>query len=586
MPLLSAKPSTEAVDALIAHLRLHPEDVSEAPEVLATRFAIHVEFIKAVRAQLRPHSAHASVFQVQMWIDAIKDWLRLALERFDKWTERTKTFITLTFFSSALLIAIVAGLTNLFPARFEQVGDAIRTIFSFTLIAIAFLLQGLCYFRKAMTRFAFYGGFNLWIILTVMLIGANLLERQSLYLILLVPFVAAVPAVSYAALGSGASILGGYAQLKVSEFREERMSRQELLERFFELQERLSQGTYDEVEGPAWSEWPVIRHYRKHPIVVSVCVGLLWSLTRAGMDAVLRTPFDAGQLARAPSTSGSSASSFIQSVLLVAEFFIVIGMGFLSGKVRRGLVYATIYIAAVLSVRFAFGLLPVQFWDKVGDVAWAVARCWLLVMFGALGSKVQTQANYIKQLQLNNQAALVAEMLRIQWRLADGGQHVCVMSVDVARSSQMKAGVDPLAVEYSFREFQDWIELTGNAFEGNVLNTMGDGAILSFPTAYLALTAARRMQTELPMFNRETNRLESPFRVRIGLHSGYVAGELDEVQFAAVIDIAAHTQGVAPVGGISMTEEVATQFDENEVVPLAKEVDGHRIFLAINPTED
>ncbi len=585
MPNTIPKPSMEAVDALIAHLRLNPEDVSESPENLATRFAIDEEFIRAVKRQLRPHSAHESGITIQMWIDSAKDWGRLVLEKFDQITSRTNAFITVTFFTAALLIAIVSGVTNLLPSKFNAAGEAIRTITSVIVVALAFALQGLCYFRKAMTRFAVYGGINLWVILTLFLIAANLVERQTIYLILMAPFVAAIPAIAYGALGSGVSVLGGYAQLKVTEFREDRMSRQELLERYFQLQERLAEGTYDELERAAWTRWIVIRHFRKHPVLVTLLVGAIWSLTQIAMDAVLGTSFDIAQVTSPGSGPSQSATKLIQAVLLIAEFFVILGMGFLSGKVRRGMIYGFIYCSVVGAVRFGYGLLPTPFWDKIEWSALFLGRSWIYILIGALGAKVQAQANYLSQLRKNNQAALVAEMLRIQWRLADGGHHLCVMSVDVAKSSQMKAGADILAVEYSFREFQEWIDSTGDAFEGTVHATMGDGAILSFPTSYLALTAARRMQSDLPNFNRETNRLEAPFRVRIGLHSGYVAGELDEVQFTAVIDIAAHVQGVAPVGGISMTEEVATQFEEIEVMPLAKEVDGHRVYLAVDPTD-
>ncbi len=176
-------------------------------------------------------------------------------------------------------------------------------------------------------------------------------------------------------------------------------------------------------------------------------------------------------------------------------------------------------------------------------------------------------------------------MLRIQWRLAGQTKNVCVMVVDAARSAEMKAHADALAIEYSFREYQEWIAGISKSLRGRVHSTAGDGAVVSFPNAADALLAAQRLQTDVDRFNREVNRLPSPFRLRIGLHADEVAGDLRKVEFAEVIDVAAHVQGASPVGGIAATEEAIEGLARSEFVPLANEVDGHRVYLALNPTE-
>jgi class 3 adenylate cyclase len=159
------------------------------------------------------------------------------------------------------------------------------------------------------------------------------------------------------------------------------------------------------------------------------------------------------------------------------------------------------------------------------------------------------------------------------------------MVVDAARSAEMKSHADSLAIEYSFREYQEWIAQISGSLRGRVHSTAGDGAIVSFPSAPDAFLAARRLQTDLERFNREVNRLPSPFRLRIGLHVGEVAGDLGKVEFAEVIDVAAHVQGASPVGGIAATEEAVAGLAREEFVPLADQVDGHRVYLAMNPTE-
>jgi class 3 adenylate cyclase len=109
---------------------------------------------------------------------------------------------------------------------------------------------------------------------------------------------------------------------------------------------------------------------------------------------------------------------------------------------------------------------------------------------------------------------------------------------------------------------------------------------VAFSDCKSAFTAARRIQTDLDRFNREVNRLSMPFRLRIGLHVGQVVGDLDEVEFTEVIDIAAHIQDAAPIAGIAASDAVVASLVEDEFVPLAKEIDGHKVHLALNPTED
>ena len=143
----------------------------------------------------------------------------------------------------------------------------------------------------------------------------------------------------------------------------------------------------------------------------------------------------------------------------------------------------------------------------------------------------------------------------------------------------MKASADPLVVEYSFREYQNWLAETSAQFGGRVHSTAGDGAVINFNRCEDALAAASAIQDGLAEFNRDHNRLTLPFRLRIGLHSGQVIGELDQVQFAEVIDIAAHIQGASPVGAVGVSDDVATNLSAVEFVHLQKEIDGHQIYL-------
>jgi class 3 adenylate cyclase len=150
----------------------------------------------------------------------------------------------------------------------------------------------------------------------------------------------------------------------------------------------------------------------------------------------------------------------------------------------------------------------------------------------------------------------------------------------------MKSLADPWTVEYSFREYQTFLEKIVHEQGGSVIATAGDGAVAEFPTVYQAYNAARRIQTEIENFNRKVNKLERAFRLRVGMHMGPVTGSINDVEFSAVIDIAAHVQGAAPIGGIALTGIVAEHLRDEPLAQLAEPVDGQTIFLSMRPTSD
>ena len=53
-----------------------------------------------------------------------------------------------------------------------------------------------------------------------------------------------------------------------------------------------------------------------------------------------------------------------------------------------------------------------------------------------------------------------------------------------------------------------------------------------------------------------------------------------------VIDIAAHIQETAPVGGIAMSERVADSLEGEPLARMRDMIDGWPIVLALNPTGD
>jgi class 3 adenylate cyclase len=208
----------------------------------------------------------------------------------------------------------------------------------------------------------------------------------------------------------------------------------------------------------------------------------------------------------------------------------------------------------------------------------------LVALLAGVGAAIQTRTLEELNIQRNDEASLIAEQLKIQWRLAEHSCSVTVVVVDVVKSTLMKEGEPGLQVEYSFRKFQQWIEEIALSHSGTVTSTAGDGAVFSFTSCHNAMIAAAEIQRKMPAFNQTWNRLATRFRVRIGLHMGEVQGDINKVQFAQVIDVAAHVQKVAPAGGVAVTAEVVATLGPSAFVPLAVKSDGHDVFLALNPS--
>lgn len=186
----------------------------------------------------------------------------------------------------------------------------------------------------------------------------------------------------------------------------------------------------------------------------------------------------------------------------------------------------------------------------------------------------------------SDSATLLAELVRLELKLNVHSQDVCVLVVDVAKSTEMKANADPFQVEFSFREYQAFVARICEKAGGKQLSTAGDGAIYSFASCESAFQAAREIQTEISFFNEHVNRMASKFRLRVGLHMGPISGDPRDVQYTEVIDIAAHIEEAAPVRGILLSQTVAACLPNEALIPLREPVDGFEVFLAYNPTVD
>lgn len=581
MATQSPEAEPQAATALIAHLRERPEDARRSPADLAAQFGLSPQFVKSVLASAGPHTRREGQhFQLVLDLSSVRRAVKKLSDAFDRVSAEPMVFVAWT----TLMCVSICALAELIDSIPRAHLGTLATALQYAAVAVTVVLQMTCYFRRGMMRYSLHGGLFIWVIVAIVFIIWNFHEQHrasdlallghQLGIILATLMVGAV----YSGLGALVTLLGSWTRLKIEERQDEKMSRQELLERYFELQGRLERSETSGLDEPLWSHWRLVRAFHRSPLFFSFSVGFVASLPAALVWCLAVTG--------APTAGRATLQLYVllqcTCTLLLVPVYIF--LGFFSRGLRESLLNTVIgRVAALVTLAIPFALSIDLPWN------WFVFNTCLLIPLGLLsqvGAKMERNLMRSESLKHNDQAAIVAEMLRIQWRLSDHPTVVCVLSVDAARSSQMKSQADPLAVEFSFREYQHWIEAICGAFGGRVHSTAGDGAVVAFRDCRNAFQAARRLQTDLARFNREDNRLPVPFRLRIGLHVGQVAGELDEVVFTEVIDIAAHVQAVAPISGIAATDDVATEVGSDEFVPLTKTVDGHGVMLALNPIED
>jgi class 3 adenylate cyclase len=156
---------------------------------------------------------------------------------------------------------------------------------------------------------------------------------------------------------------------------------------------------------------------------------------------------------------------------------------------------------------------------------------------------------------------LLRQLVSLQEKLKSGEQSVTYLSVDMVGSTRMKEVSDPLAVEFTFNEYHQFVEWVAKKHGGRVHSTAGDGAICAFEHPQQAFAAGKNLQTGVMELNTFRNKIGIPIVLRCGIHTGTVlaptVGDATSVNFAHVIDIAAHIQKVCPEGSVAVSEAAA-----------------------------
>lgn len=122
------------------------------------------------------------------------------------------------------------------------------------------------------------------------------------------------------------------------------------------------------------------------------------------------------------------------------------------------------------------------------------------------------------------------------------------VDIDVVGSSAMKAEADRSTADIvlSFERFRAFVEGVINEFGGHFSSTNGDELMCFFESTLDAVRSGSAILQRLDAFNEQQNVLSSPFRFRIGIHTGrsLVDGERG-VAYSAVLDVAGHLQKAA-----------------------------------------
>jgi class 3 adenylate cyclase len=211
---------------------------------------------------------------------------------------------------------------------------------------------------------------------------------------------------------------------------------------------------------------------------------------------------------------------------------------------------------------FLFGLLP-----RVPSIGPDPGFVLLFLPMGAVGGALAywTGGFVRKMLGLRDPAKerqdLLHQLLEIQNRLKSDERFVTFLSVDIVGSTRIKGESDPLSVEFTFNEYHKFVESLAFRHGGRVHSTAGDGVTVAFDDPKNAYAAGRALLAGLFEFNAFRNKLGRPIELRGGLHTGSVLApgqDIKSVNFAHVIDVAAHMQKVSPVGCLVVSETTAT----------------------------
>ena len=485
--------------------------------------------------------------------------------------------------NNPMLFVILTGLagylvTYLYQSAVARGGNVDPSFNIGQILVVTFVLHQLCFARHGKLRYPIFGAGAAALATLVASLGQVTTVAGWGELTIGALLTAAL----YAFLGGIAALVGGLVIIQKRDREVRSLPRHEALNRLFLLKEKLEKVGLELSPARNRKSWVEIAQSDPKWPLTALAGGLAFG--------ALRVLILGGYQHLFPTLGGANDPIYwmfrIFSAIVTGIGFLMIG--FLSGSFSKAVLsqfvaYAGFWVSSFISLG---GFGPRMAIEQLSPSLLLPMVVPLLVSgsIAGLGTVVENESKREQRRLTNDPASIVAEIVHLERYLNAASAATSVVSVDVARSTAMKVDQDPLVVEWSFREYHNLLVECANQACGQVLSTSGDGAILTFSDPRDALTAAKDIQTKINWFNMRVNRLESPFRVRIGVHTDEVQGDLGDVQFTEVIDIAAHVQTHSPVGGILVTDKVAKVLPDEQLSELKQPVEGRMVWLVVNPT--
>lgn len=554
--------TAEAMLSFANYLRSNPSGLRDSPGELASRFGLPESVVRESLSVATANKPKVSKPESQ------SGWTL-----FKSACIRCGSFLSKQIFWVGVILPSVATMTGRF------VGPRIPTSFQIPLavagVILIFLVLISLSFSRGQTRIALMLSVIVaFSVMTTQLTIASFTETEHHMLALIAGGLISVLLISVVnmLLFTPAAIAGAAYRLRKEQAEEERQDRLQLLQRIFDLQSRMSSPYKPAKARTKLQQWQ--EAWRSKWLVVSISSGAI-----CGLVVLLAASMVSEQVGQLP-TVGQLIFALASLMLNVILYPLA---GFVAGNWWRGLlagaiVYASSYIVAFVHPSQRHGF------EGIGDV---IVCCVALLISGlaGIGAMVEQRADHKNRVAADDQAAMLLEIVRLQQLLQTETSEVSVVVVDCVQSTRMKQDADPLAIEVSFGEFHKFVSDIVRGHKGTVYSVAGDGVIAEFESPQFAYAAARRIQSKIGEFNTKFNRLSIPFRVRIGIHSGHVHADLEQVKYSSVIDIAAHIEKKAPAGGIVVTDAVRSQLPEEQFAQLAEPADGHVIHISLNPSD-
>lgn len=561
-----------AVAELIQFIKANPGETNSA--ALADRFGLDATIVDAVLAKSAPRVVKTS---------SRANWQSIGQSLVRAWLWATHSPILWLVVTSVLSMALLKASGPVLSMMGKDAGKRAAMVLWPTILFLTPLVQ-LC----GVSRFAKYryvvAGAGIYLVANVVtlvfLSSATTSEAR-----LLVLTMCALSSM-YLVTGVPVMIVSAYNRVRRERRAYEHMTRQQVLERLLQVRQALETAKQVAAKPLSQAERLVKKLESAAPLI-----SLFVAFTTSVVMSAIMLQTDPGRRFVNPSMDSAETTKRFEAMAPMLVFVIglsifVYASQFLVGVLSRSgrhlvvtvLMYAVGYVvaAALPSAYVPFGTYGRIGWGNYGI---GVALQGLMIVVGYLARVIYQYTVLAERRRSNDPVALAEELVELEWRLVPTSGAIAVMSVDVVGSTAMKKNADPLVAEWTFREYQTWLQTVCSRLGGNVRSTAGDGAILSFIDPKSALDAATALHAEIAEFNKDKNRLPEKFQLRVGVHCGEVQGDLGDVQFTRVIDVAAHIESAAPRGGTAVSETVVEKVGIAGFQKSATSIDGHDVFI-------